>query len=82
MDGINGYYTYSRFVAKITFEGVYLPPCSCIKINSKNYDINTKLLKLTCKSTSSKTSTSKTSTTKSSSAKENIEISNIVYIPK
>lgn len=46
MDGINGYYTYSRFVAKLTFEGIYLPPCSCVKITSKNYDLNTKILKL------------------------------------
>lgn len=75
MDGINGYYTYSRFVAKITFEGIYLPPCSCVKINSKNYDINTKLLKLTCKSATSKS-------TSSTKEKENIEISNIVYVPK
>lgn len=46
MDGINGYYTYSRFVAKITFDGIYLPPCTCMKITSKTYSATDKTIKI------------------------------------
>lgn len=46
MDGINGYYTFSRFVAKITFDGIYLPPCTCMKITSKSYNMTDKTIKI------------------------------------
>ena len=46
MDGINGYYTFSRFVIKLTFEGIYLPPCTCMKITSKTYNMTNKTIKI------------------------------------
>lgn len=46
MDGINGYYTFARFAAEITFEGIYLPPCTCMKITSKTYNVTDKTIKI------------------------------------
>lgn len=68
MDGINGYYTFSRFVVKLTFEGIYLPPCTCMKITSKTYNMTDKTIKIK-------------SGIKNGS-KTDIEIPNVPFVPK